>query len=152
MRLESFRVLIPEVSNNKMFSIKQHPRVKKVGPVQVPGPDAGMLHAAHQCHRTVFRSFRRRPKLMHGRGRNGKYNHESSQRWNADCAAGLNHLHPKLTNSRLLAPALAAPFSSSSRTHSSWPLLAAMMRAVQPQARQGSAIAGKLPLSPSSSF
>ena len=46
MRLESLRVLIPEVCNNKMFSIKQHPRVKKVGPVQVLGHDACMLYAA----------------------------------------------------------------------------------------------------------
>ena len=46
VRLESLRVLIPEVCNNKMFSIKQHPRVKKVGPVQALGPDACMLYAA----------------------------------------------------------------------------------------------------------
>ena len=45
MRLESLRVLIPEVCDNNMFSIKQHPRVKKVGPVQVLGPDACMLYA-----------------------------------------------------------------------------------------------------------
>ena len=79
-------------------------------------------------------------------------NHEGSSQWGDYHVSGLHNLHPKCTNSRPFALALAAPFSSSSRTHSAWPLSAACMRAVQPQARQGPARAGKLPLSPSSSF